>query len=257
MRVRDLRLPPIMGVAWAVALLCVIVPAATGWVFGVCLVGCAAAAAVGARAVGPSRSGLGLCVVASAVGAAVALAVAAALPSRDVAAQSAERVVELTAQVSSSGAIGADARLWFEALTSASGPPGRPTAVSAPVRIGVDPAEGFDLGASIHVVGEATATDAGERAALVVFASDAEVVTPVAGIFGVAAGMRQAFIERVLRLPEPGAGLLPGLAVGDTRAVSEQLTDDMRTSGLSHLTAVSGDIVSRGGGYSHAGKTRD
>lgn len=44
-------------------------------------------------------------------------------------------------------------------------------------------------------------------------------------------------------LPESGAGLLPGLAVGDTRAVSIELNDEMRTSGLSHLTAVSGEIV--------------
>jgi predicted membrane metal-binding protein len=49
-------------------------------------------------------------------------------------------------------------------------------------------------------------------------------------------------------LPEPGAGLLPGLAVGDTRAVSPELNADMRTSGLSHLTAVSGDIIRSAGG---------
>ncbi len=80
----------------------------------------------------------------------------------------------------------------------------------------------------------------GERSALVVFANDAEVVEPASGVFGVAAALKHAFVERSLRLPEPGAGLLPGLAVGDTRAVSIELNDDMRTSGLSHLTAVSG-----------------
>ncbi|MFF1542153.1 ComEC/Rec2 family competence protein, partial [Microbacterium sp. NPDC058269] len=60
--------------------------------------------------------------------------------------------------------------------------------------------------------------------------------------FGVAAALKHAFVERSLRLPEPGAGLLPGLA-GDTRAVTPELNDDMRTSGLSHLTAVAGDNV--------------
>ena len=37
-----------------------------------------------------------------------------------------------------------------------------------------------------------------------------------------------------------GAALLPGLVLGDTRAQSSQLVDDLRVSGLSHLTAVSG-----------------
>ena len=37
-----------------------------------------------------------------------------------------------------------------------------------------------------------------------------------------------------------GASLLPGLVLGDTRAQSPQLVEDLRTSGLSHLTAVSG-----------------
>src|SRR5690606_4089868 len=63
---------------------------------------------------------------------------------------------------------------------------------------------------------------------------------PAEGVLGLAAGVRSDFVERAVRLPEPGAGLLPGLAVGDTRAVSEELNDWMLTSGLSHLTAVSG-----------------
>ena len=37
-----------------------------------------------------------------------------------------------------------------------------------------------------------------------------------------------------------GASLLPGLVLGDTRAQSPQLVDDLKVSGLSHLTAVSG-----------------
>ena len=41
-------------------------------------------------------------------------------------------------------------------------------------------------------------------------------------------------------LPEAPAGLLPGLAVGDTRALPAELRDDFRAAGLSHLTAVSG-----------------
>ena len=58
--------------------------------------------------------------------------------------------------------------------------------------------------------------------------------------------------ERALRLPAPGAALLPGLAVGDTRAVDEKLNDAMLASGLSHLTAVSGSnfVAGRSGSAS-------
>ena len=41
-------------------------------------------------------------------------------------------------------------------------------------------------------------------------------------------------------LPEASAALLPGLAVGDTGAMSAELHDDFRAAGLAHLTAVSG-----------------
>ena len=43
--------------------------------------------------------------------------------------------------------------------------------------------------------------------------------------------------------PRAGATLLPGLVLGDTSAQSEQLVEDLRISGLSHLTAVSGANV--------------
>ena len=172
--------------------------------------------------------------------AATGLTVALALPARERAAEWTGRVAEVTATVTSSASIGQDGRLWFDAQTMTIGVRDRPTVLSAPVRIGVEPGDGYDLGAQVRVVGQMQATDGGERSALVVFAEDAEVVEHASGGFGVAAALKHAFVERSLRLPEPGAGLLPGLAVGDTRAVTAALNDDMRTSGLSHLTAVSG-----------------
>ena len=39
-------------------------------------------------------------------------------------------------------------------------------------------------------------------------------------------------------------GLLPGLALGDTRALDPLLKADFRAAGLTHLVAVSGDTVS-------------
>ncbi len=223
-----------------VALLGAFIPVSAGW--------CALAGGVGAamvlvvmlrRSVGqPSAAGVALVLLAAV--AAVSITVMVAMPGRDSAASWDGRVVEVTGEVTSSASVGRDGRLWMEVQLTGIGSPGSVRAASAPVRVGIDPADGFDLGATLRVKGEAAATDPGERSALGVFASTASVEVPASGVFAVAADMRSDFIERSTRLPEPGAGLLPGLAVGDTRAVSTELNDDMRTSGLSHLTAVSG-----------------
>lgn len=42
-------------------------------------------------------------------------------------------------------------------------------------------------------------------------------------------------------LPADRAGLLPGLVVGDTTALTDEVREDFRVAGLTHLTAVSGD----------------
>lgn len=234
---RDVRLLPVAVGVWAAALLGVFCAPATWWVAGGCGIG-VVVVLVGARRWGSERFGFAI-VLFSAM-AAVVVSVGVAMPARIEAAESGGRVVEMFAGVSSSASIGKDGRLWFEAQSQSVGVRGQPQRLSVPVRIGVDPGEGFDLGAVIRVVGEAEATDAGERAVLVVYASEAEIVESADGVFGIAAALRQTFVRRTASLPEPGAGLLPGLAVGDTRAVSDALNEDMRTTGLSHLTAVSG-----------------
>ena len=53
------------------------------------------------------------------------------------------------------------------------------------------------------------------------------------------AGLRSA----VAPLPAAERGLLPGLVVGDTSRLDDDLREDFRTVGLSHLTAVSGTNV--------------
>ncbi|MCU1515267.1 MAG: ComEC/Rec2 family competence protein [Microbacteriaceae bacterium] len=52
--------------------------------------------------------------------------------------------------------------------------------------------------------------------------------------------LRESFRRAASTLPGDGGALLPGLAIGDTGAVSESLDAAMKTSSLSHLTAVSG-----------------
>ncbi|MDT0157415.1 ComEC/Rec2 family competence protein [Microbacterium sp. ARD32] len=233
---KDLRTSALAVLLWAVALLCIAVP-----VVALPLAGAAAVAAGGLLAGRWSgRRVNGLIVFALLCCSAVGLVVAGAQPERAALARSDGRAVEATVQVSSSASIGSDGRLWFDAQTIALGPPGRAHTLSAPVRVGVDPVDGVEPGARLHILGQAKATGPAERAGLVVFGRDVEVVRPASGIFAIAAGTRAAFIARATRLPEPGAGLLPGLAVGDTRAVSDELNAAMLASGLSHLTAVSG-----------------
>ena len=52
--------------------------------------------------------------------------------------------------------------------------------------------------------------------------------------------IRSGLSHSVDSLPGDPRGLLPGLVIGDTSRVSRSLNDDMRTTGLTHLVAVSG-----------------
>ena len=57
---------------------------------------------------------------------------------------------------------------------------------------------------------------------------------------GVGSRLRGTFIEAAEGLREPGRSLLPGMIFGDRSGQSQQLSDAMKASGLSHLSAVSG-----------------
>jgi competence protein ComEC len=59
-----------------------------------------------------------------------------------------------------------------------------------------------------------------------------------------AAGSLRAGLQAAAApLPDRPGGLLPGLAVGDVSALDPGVTDDFRTTGMSHLVAVSGANV--------------
>ncbi len=59
----------------------------------------------------------------------------------------------------------------------------------------------------------------------------------------VAGDLREGLRRAVAPLPTEERGLLPGLVVGDTSRLSEEVREDFRTVGLTHLTAVSGTNV--------------
>jgi competence protein ComEC len=70
-----------------------------------------------------------------------------------------------------------------------------------------------------------------------------DVGKPRVGLLGLAASIRDGLGGAVRVLPPERAGLLTGVTTGDTAALDEQVIDDFRRSGLSHLVAVSGENV--------------
>jgi competence protein ComEC len=62
-------------------------------------------------------------------------------------------------------------------------------------------------------------------------------------IADVADHVRAGLREAVSGLPDDARGLLPGLVIGDTSRTPQSLTDAMLTTGMTHLSAVSGSNV--------------
>lgn len=99
------------------------------------------------------------------------------------------------------------------------------------------------IGERISLTGQARWTEPGEQAAALIFAGRVTTVAEPPAWLAWAPGMRAALVEQARDLPGRGGELVPGLATGDTSAVSDELDTAMMASSLSHLTAVSGDIV--------------
>ena len=248
-RARDTRLAPVAAGTWAASLAAVYVPQAASWL---CItLWCIALAGLTAAVFRRGRKGVGVTtviVLAIALAAAAASHVALAQPQRDTALAvglGGGRAISVTAVVTTKVEHGPEGRLRFDADATGIEIGGETTAVTVPVSVTVaaDDVEGatLDLGSRITVRGTAVAADAGDRAVLRVFGSRGiEVLSAPRGVLAVTSELRSGFVAATAGLPEPGAGLLPGLAVGDTRAVGPELDAAMKASSLTHLTAVSG-----------------
>jgi len=68
-------------------------------------------------------------------------------------------------------------------------------------------------------------------------------VSPPSTAHSAAGHIRAGLRDAAAVLPDGPRGLLPGLVVGDVSGMDPALSDDFRTAGLSHLTAVSGTNV--------------
>lgn len=84
----------------------------------------------------------------------------------------------------------------------------------------------------------------GERVAAIRIDGPIDVLAEPNLINRSANALRAGLISAVSNVGEDEAALIAGLAVGDETLQNQALNDDMRLSGLSHLTAVSGGNVS-------------
>lgn len=257
----SLRLVPAAACAWASAMLCVFVPDLAIGVGAACWGGAVASIVIGARIGGrrgrPARGATGrpvrllVAVAALSLSAAAAAAshVALAQPARDAlddAALTGGRALTVDATVVGKVERRADGGLAFDAVAERIAAGDASSAVHAPIVVRVDPGDVdarplLDVGARVEIRGTAAGTFPGDRAVLSVRATRGVTVREGAsGVVAAAVTLRQGLLAAVDGLPGDGAGLVPGLAVGDTTAVTAELDLAMKESSLSHLTAVSG-----------------
>ncbi|SDH23588.1 ComEC/Rec2 family competence protein [Microbacterium pygmaeum] len=249
-----LRLIPVAGACWAVALPVTSAPvlavpiAATLWTAG--LVAIVASAFGAYRRRRRRRSTWRVVLILGLLAAAASAShVALAEPGRTEAASLAlegGRAVTVTAIVTGKVERRMSGDYAFDALATriATGTVGEDVRLETVVRVqreDVDHWDRLEVGAVVTADGTARAAPAGNRAVLSVSAARGlQVQEPAFGVLAVAGALRDRLVASTAGLPSPGAGLIPGLAVGDTSAVTAELDASMKNASLSHLTAVSG-----------------
>ena len=100
-----------------------------------------------------------------------------------------------------------------------------------------------EWGQTVRVVGRLAPARAGRASAATVNATVVTVMKPAPFYVHWAQPARSALHRALRYTPEYARALIPGLALGDTSQQSASLNAEMRASGLSHLTAVSGANV--------------
>ncbi|MDQ0734941.1 ComEC/Rec2 family competence protein [Arthrobacter agilis] len=107
------------------------------------------------------------------------------------------------------------------------------------VVLGPEPWSGVGTGDTVRVLGTAKPADRVGRAAAVFLPASSPSIEEAEGWLGYTEDLRARFRDLATRDDRDG-GLLPGMALGDRIGLEPDLEADMRTTGLTHLTAVSG-----------------
>lgn len=99
-------------------------------------------------------------------------------------------------------------------------------------------------GQRFRSAGRLSPADGGDVAAFLRIRGAPELVGPPSVVARMTEPPRAALREAVAAVPQPQRGLIPGMVVGDESLMTEELREQMRATGLAHLTAVSGANVS-------------
>lgn len=269
----DLRLAPAAGAAWAAAAVAVLLPpttaalaAAAAGAAAVLALGWAVAVPVavpgagdggdqgaGRRVEEARRARVAGSVLLAAVAVAVVLGAAAAqLHARQASGLAARAIDQATVVVAgtvrtapiptASRWPGAEPR--FRTVLQVESVEVRGVRSRSAAQLAVLGGPGWDAlpaGVSVRASGRLLPSDATGREAAVLIAPSAPTVVSDASALLTATGrVRGGLVALAARLPGDAGALLPGMAVGDTSRLPEDLADAMRASGLTHLTAVSG-----------------
>ncbi|MBO9579080.1 MAG: ComEC/Rec2 family competence protein [Microbacteriaceae bacterium] len=244
---QDLRLVPVAVAAWIAAGVLVGLPdaaprtAVLGWIIAVGGIG--AAVLLGRARAGsarPRRLARDLLAAGALTIGAVALVATTVVLRAEVRAPPAlgelRGLVDVVLTVTQEASAGEDRlRGTASSLGAAAGEvPVLVVAASLPADLGI--------GTTVRVRGTVSTTEPGGALAAIVVA-DGEPVEFLAAPPDWLAwgnGLRAGFRAVAAGLPGDGGALLTGLSIGDDRGVPQPLADAMRTSSLTHLTAVSG-----------------
>jgi competence protein ComEC len=97
-----------------------------------------------------------------------------------------------------------------------------------------------NFGEQVEVFGRLQVPDGPELAAVVIASGSPRVTGSVGWVFRSVARVRDGLTEAATPLPAAQAALLPALVDGDVSTMPDQTTADFKTTGLTHLLAVSG-----------------
>lgn len=101
------------------------------------------------------------------------------------------------------------------------------------------------FGSTVRVEGKLSSAKPGERSVALMNATAAPVLVRPPGLLSQETNLFRAnLVLLVSDMSEQARGLVPGAAIGDTRELSDDLSEAMKVTGLTHITAVSGSHFS-------------
>ncbi|WP_159616725.1 ComEC/Rec2 family competence protein [Arthrobacter zhaoguopingii] len=247
----DFRLAPAAAAAWTAAALATRLPAEEAAAGGALLAG--AGLTLGLLCVAyRGRAAAALLIpllLPLAAGCLVTLAAAGSLARFtagpvDEAAQAKAFVTVILRPSSDAAPVRADygeARYVLRAIVAAGSSSGRSFTAASPVVVfGDGQWKRIGRGDTVRSVGRLRPPDRPGREVAVFLPAAPPVVEPARGAEDYTRDLRHEFSSRALARGAGDGGLLPGMAIGDRSVLDDRLGEAMKTTGLTHLTAVSG-----------------